>query len=87
MKAFVYGEDASTKNQQTRSKSSSVDVTAYAIDGKWSVDSAYVDKQARNNNGLQYLHVAVDVLPRCLRILPKQKKFIARNSKTFHVYG
>ena len=40
------------------------------IDEIWSLDLAYVDNIAKNNQDVKYLLVAVDFLPQYLRVQP-----------------
>ena len=58
-------------------------VIAYEINEIWSIDVAYVDKLAKYNNGVKYLLVAVDVLLRFLRVVPRRSKSAPDAAKAF----
>ena len=68
---FLQQKDAHTKYRQIQRKFPRLKVIAYEINEIWSIDVAYVDKLAKYNNGVKYLLVAVDVLSRFLRVVPK----------------
>ena len=59
-----------TKYRQFRKTFPRLKAVACRINEIWSVDVAYMDKNAQHNNGVKYLLVAVDVLSRYLRVQP-----------------
>ena len=71
---FLHQKNAHTKYRQVRKRFPRLKVVAYDINEIWSIDVAYVDKIAKFNNGVKYLLVAVDVLPRYLRVVPMRSK-------------
>ena len=61
---FLQQKDAHTKYRQIQRKFPRLKVIAYESDEFWSINVAYVDKLAKDNNGVKYLLVAVVVLSR-----------------------
>ena len=59
-----------TKYKQFRKTFPRLKAVAYRINEIWSVDVAYMDKLAQQNNGVKYSLVGVDVLSRYLRVQP-----------------
>ena len=75
--------DAHTKYRQIQRKFPHLKVIAYKINENWSKDIAYVDKFAKNNNGVKYLLVAVEVLTRFLPVGPMRSKSASDAAKAF----
>ena len=67
---YLQSKATYTKYKQFRKNFPRLKAVAYRINEIWSVDVAYMDKVAEQNNGVKYLQLAVDVLSRYLRVQP-----------------
>ena len=62
------------KKSPTETKGPAFEIFYTRHDEVWSIDFAYVNKLAENNNGVNYPLVAADVLSRYLSVLPMRTK-------------
>ena len=80
---FLQSKNSHTKYRQYKKRFPRLKVIACDINEIWSIDLACVDKLAKNNNGVKYFLVAVDVLSRKLRVQPMRTKGAEETAKTF----
>ena len=72
---YIQSKAPYTKYKQVRKTFARLKAVAYRINEIWSVDVAFMDKDAQHNNGVKYLLVAVDALSRYLRLQPMKALF------------
>ena len=71
---FLADTDAHTKYRTPRKKIPRLKVQAYRINKIQSIDVTYMDKNAKFNNGVKYLLIAVDVLSIFSKVEPMKSK-------------
>ena len=83
VKFFLEGKIAHTKHKKYRKRFPTLKIIAYDINEIWSLDLAYVNKLAKENNDVKYLLVAVDCLSRYLRAEPLKSKYATTTADAF----
>ena len=74
---FLHGKKAYTKYKLPRRRFDRLNVIVKYIDEIWYMDLAHMDKLAKENNGVKYLLVSIDVLSRFVRVQPMKDKTAA----------
>jgi len=74
VKRFLHSKDSYTKYHNATRNFQRQHVYAKHINDIWCMDLAYVDKLKKENKGVTYLLVAVDVFSRFVRVQPLQNK-------------
>ena len=67
MREFLESSKLYTKFKAARQKFKRLKVRSLGVNHIWSVDVAFMNKFSEENDGVQYLLIAVDVLTRFLR--------------------
>lgn len=83
VKQYLSSSKTWTKFKQTTNKYKRLPVRSLGLNHIWSMDVAYMEKIAKENDGVQYLLVAVDVLSRFLRVQPMKSKTAAAAKLAF----
>ena len=82
-KTYLETKPSFTKYRPFRLRFPRLKVIVKDIKECWSVDLAYVDKLAKYNRIVKYLLVAVDCLPRYLRVKPLKTKYATETPSAF----
>ncbi len=83
VKQFLHNNNAYTKFHVAKRKFQRLKVFAKGLNEIWCADLAFVDKLAKEKDGIKYLLVVVDVLSRFVRVQPMKNKFSRTTKAAF----
>lgn len=86
VKQFLHSKESYTLYQNARRKFKRQQVFARYINDIWCMDLAFVDKLSKENNGVKYLLVCVDVFSRFVRVQPMKNKYSHTAKEAFQKF-
>lgn len=81
--AYLESSSTYTKFKQANRKFQRLRVSSLGINHIWSMDVAFMEKLAKENNGVKYLLVAIDTLSRFVRVQPMMNKSAEEAKQAF----
>lgn len=83
VKEYLHSSSTYTRYRTAAEKFPRLKTKTLGINHIWSLDIAYMDKLAKQNNGMKYLLIAVDILSRFTRVAPMRGKTAPHTKKAF----
>lgn len=86
VKKFLHAKDSYTLYHNATRKFKRQKVYARYINDIWCMDLAFVDKLSKENRGIKYLLVCVDIFSRFVRVQPMKNKYASTTKEAFQKF-